>query len=109
MLNLINRFQRLDRLDPCIAGPDADRVLHRNDKDLAVADGPGPAPLADRVNNRLAITIFHHDLDLLLGQELDAVLSHPPLSGNPFLLARPMTSLTVMLIKPFSSRAILIR
>src|SRR6185503_3762711 len=56
-----------------LAGADADRVLHRDHEDLAVADLAGARGLAQRERDLLGERVRHHHFDPDLRQEVDDV------------------------------------
>src|SRR6516165_601972 len=68
------RPRRLNRVGAALAGADADRLIDRRDKDLAVADPAGMRSLLDRLDRALDQRLLHHDLDLHLRQKIDNVL-----------------------------------
>src|SRR5690606_30284546 len=49
----------LEGVVPAFAGADADDILHREDGDLAVADGAGPRGALDGVDHRGGEDIVH--------------------------------------------------
>src|SRR6516165_4396712 len=65
---------RLNRVGAALAGADADRLVDRRDKDLAVADPAGVRRLLDGFDGTLDQRLLHHDLDLHLRQKIDDVL-----------------------------------
>src|SRR5215469_1162146 len=64
----------LNRVRAALAGADADRLVDRRDKDLAVADPAGVGGLLDRFDRALDQRFLHHDLDLHLRQKIDHIL-----------------------------------
>src|SRR5262249_38724058 len=64
----------LERRRPALAGPDAQRLLHRQDKYLPVADLTGAGSVLDRLGDRGGPVVGHEDLELYLGEEFDHVL-----------------------------------
>src|SRR5262245_46218795 len=74
------------------AGADADRVLERQDEDLAVADAaglPGPGRMDDRLDGRLDKRVVDGDLELQLRQQADLDLLPAIDLGVPLLPAAP--------------------
>src|SRR5262245_19416073 len=49
-------------------------VAYRNNEDFAIADGAGTRGLDDGADHALGVCLFDHELDLALGQHVDAVL-----------------------------------
>src|SRR3982750_3993128 len=64
---------QLDRIVAAVAGADADRLLDRNDENLAVADASGARGILDRLNDIVDEAVLDHHLDLHLGQEVDHI------------------------------------
>src|SRR6516162_7676380 len=79
------RPRRLNRVGAALAGADADRLIDRRDKDLAVADPAGVGGLLDRLDRALDQRLLHHDLDLHLWQKIDDVLGPAIELGVPLL------------------------
>src|SRR5215472_4031553 len=63
----------LNRVRAALAGANADRLVDRRDKDLAVADPAGVGSLLDRFDRALDQRFLHHDLDLHLRQKVDHI------------------------------------
>src|SRR5262249_19731437 len=57
----------------CFSGADANGVIERGDKDLAIADLAGLCGLGERVDDFADLICFGGDLDPDLGQEMDTV------------------------------------
>jgi hypothetical protein len=78
----------LDRFFATLAGADADAVVHRQDKDLAVADlalVAAAAPFDDRVDRGFDEVIVHGDLQLHLAEQIHFVLVTAIELGLPLL------------------------
>src|ERR671918_147693 len=68
--DLVLRVGLQNRL-PALAGADANRLLHRQDEDLAVADLAGAGVLEDRLDDDALVLVLDHDLELQLGSHAD--------------------------------------
>src|SRR6516225_10358139 len=75
----------LNRVRAALTGADADGLVDRRDKDLAVADPAGMRSLLDRLDRALDQRLLHHDLDLHLWQKIDDVLGPAIELGVPLL------------------------
>src|SRR4029453_7127605 len=58
-------------------GPDPERLIDRQDEDLAVADLPGSGCILDGLGHDGSAIVVDQNLQLHLGQELDHVLRAP--------------------------------
>src|SRR6266446_6579965 len=87
---LQQRLARLDRIRATLASADADGLVDRGDKDLAVADPAGMRGLLDRLDRPLDQRLFHDDLDLHLRQKVDHVFGPAIKLGMAFLAAEPL-------------------
>src|SRR5579872_273765 len=79
-----------DRVRAALAGADADRFLDGRDEDLAVADPAGMRRVLDRLDRTLDHRLFHDDLDLHLGQEVDDVFGATVQLGMTLLPAKTL-------------------
>src|SRR5208337_4241847 len=95
------------RLHIRFTGADPDRSLNRENKDLPVANLPGPGRFADGCDHCINIFLFYHDLELDLGQHVDSHLASAVFQEDAFLFAPSRTSVMVILMKPLSSSAFL--
>src|SRR6516162_2628262 len=80
----------LNRVRAALAGADADRLVDRRDKDLAVADPAGVRGLLDRLDRALDQRFLHHDLDLHLRQEVDDIFGSAIELGMSLLATEPL-------------------
>src|SRR5215218_1858280 len=83
---------RADGGRPALAGADADRVLERQNEDLAVADPagvPGPGGVDDGLDRGLDERVVDRDFELELGQEPNLELLPAVDLGVPLLPAAP--------------------
>src|SRR5205823_7735966 len=65
----------LQRRVACLARADANGIRHGINEDLAVADLSRLSRFHDRIDDFVAGFVRHHDFDLQLGNEVDAVFS----------------------------------
>ena len=63
----------LDRVLAPFTGADADDILDRGDKDLAIADAPSTGGVDDCLNRAFQDSVLAHNLNLNLGEEIDYV------------------------------------
>jgi len=56
------KVPRLERVRVDFAGPDAQRMINRGDKDFAVADLPSLGRAANGLDDRLGLGIIDRDL-----------------------------------------------
>src|SRR3954451_23165956 len=73
-----------------LAGPDAIALLHRKDEHLAVAHGPRPRVLEDRVGDRLHVAVGDHALELHLRAQVVRQLRSAVALGDPLLPTRAL-------------------
>ena len=72
-----------DPLGSPLARPDPDRILNRQNEDLAVADFPGVRGFPDRLDHVLHGFVSDNDLQLALGDEVNYILGTPVLLLDP--------------------------
>src|SRR5215207_2869534 len=82
--------RRLDRVRARLAGADADRLLDRRYKNLAIADATSLRRLADRLHRAVHEIVRKDDLELHLGQEVDNVLGAAVQLGVTLLPPEPL-------------------
>src|SRR2546422_2169770 len=75
----------LDRIRAFFSGSDADDLLYRNDKNLAVADLSRASGLKDGIDHLRGFLIRHKNLNFDLGQEINRVLRPTIQLGMTFL------------------------
>src|SRR5262245_9139913 len=73
VLSITHSGAPLDRVRAALPGTDADRLVDRRDKNLAVADPTGMRSLLDRFDRAFDQALLHHDFDLHLWQKVDHV------------------------------------
>src|SRR6516225_1839979 len=83
---MVSRRPQSDRVWAALAGADADRLVDRRDKYLAVSDPAGMRGLLDRLDRALDQRLLHHDLDLHLRQKVDHIFG-PAIEFGVTLLA----------------------
>src|SRR5690554_895260 len=72
------------------AGTDANDLLQRHDKDLAVADFAGIGRLADRFDHLLQHVVINGHFDFDLGQKVDYIFSASVQLGMALLTAKAL-------------------
>src|SRR3954452_5161777 len=80
----------LYRVRSSLARADAQRLLHRRDEDLAVADPPGVRRRGDRLDDALGKAVLDDHFEPDLGQEIDDIFGAAIELGMPFLAAEPL-------------------
>src|SRR5262245_39269267 len=70
-----------------LAGADANRLLHRQDEDLPVADLARASVLEDRLDDEALVLVLHHNLDLELRPHVDGERRASILLDDPLLPA----------------------
>src|SRR6266550_4027017 len=73
-----------------LTGPHAVALLHRKDEHLAVAHGPRPRMLEDRVDDRLHVAVGDHAFELHLRAQVVRQLRSAVALGDPLLPARAL-------------------
>jgi hypothetical protein len=102
----INQSILLYGFRSALTGADADRLLDRRHKDLAVADLVGARRLQHCVERSRQQRIVEDDLDFDLGQEVDDVLGAAMELGMALLAAETAHSATVSPVTPISCNAL---
>src|ERR1041384_4976798 len=72
---------------PALAGADANRLLHRQDEDLAVADIARARVFEDRLDDERLVFVLDDDLDLDLRPDADRERRTAVLLDDPLLAA----------------------
>src|SRR5918997_5126701 len=84
------RLVGLQDLLPVLSGADADRLLDRDDEDLAVAHVSGPRVSEDRLDDRGQVPVVDHDLELELRPQVDGQLRAAIVLRDALLPARAL-------------------
>src|SRR5436190_7922829 len=62
-----------DRVRAAVAGADADGLLDRENKNLAIADAASAGGVLDRFDRAVGKVVLNHHLDFHLGEEIDDI------------------------------------
>src|SRR4051794_17661445 len=81
---------RLEHLLARLAGPDADRILDREDEDLPVPDRARAGVLQDRLGDHRRVHVLDHALQLQLRPEVDRDRRAAVVLRDPLLASRAL-------------------
>src|SRR3954452_19805942 len=90
LLGLYTGLVRLEHLLAGLAGPDADRILDREDEDLPVPDRARAGVLEDHLVNHRRVHVLDHALQLELRPEVDRDRRAAVVLRDPLLTPRAL-------------------